>query len=120
MLKEARKYDLYESYYIEFLSKNPTTIPADTYDALVGSGIYGEAAHVPSEALFEMIRLVKPGGYIVLTTRHHLVTDGIAYTDLEPLMDKLETDGRWRKISRDIYSGCYYDLDGIIWCYQVL
>ena len=37
------------------------TFPSDTYDAITGCGIYAIDAHVPQDAIYEMIRLVKPG-----------------------------------------------------------
>jgi hypothetical protein len=36
----------------------------DSYDVVTGSGLYANEAHVPCEALYEMIRLVKPGKVI--------------------------------------------------------
>ncbi|XP_060591756.1 uncharacterized protein LOC132746573 [Ruditapes philippinarum] len=73
MLLEAKKDNLYNNYYQEFLTESPTTLSGDTYDVITGSGIYGEGAHVPCKALYEMIRLVKPGGYIILAARHEVV-----------------------------------------------
>lgn len=37
---------------------------SDAYDVLTASGIYG-SGHVPSEALYEMVRVVKPGKVII-------------------------------------------------------
>ena len=34
----------------------------DSYDILTGSGCFGEN-HIPSEALYEAIRIVKPGRF---------------------------------------------------------
>ncbi|XP_060585168.1 uncharacterized protein LOC132741094 [Ruditapes philippinarum] len=97
-------------------------INTNTYDVITGSGIYGEGAHVPHEALYEMLRLVKLGGYIILAARHELVKHNEIYKHLEPLMDKLETNRKWKKVSRDVFPK--YNLktkkDGVIWCYQVL
>ncbi|XP_060558746.1 ubiquinone biosynthesis O-methyltransferase-like [Ruditapes philippinarum] len=120
MLNEARKLNLYENYFQTFITEKPSDIPANTYDALTGSGIYAAGAHVPCEALIEMIRLVKPGGYITLSTRHSLIQEAEAYKDLEPLMNRLEADGKWKKESREIWPRFYLDKDGIVWCFKVL
>ncbi|XP_060585181.1 uncharacterized protein LOC132741099, partial [Ruditapes philippinarum] len=120
MLLEAKKDNLYNNYWQEFLTESPTTLSADTYDVITGCGMYGDGAHVPCEALYEMLRLVKPGGYIILATRHELVQNNEIYKNLEPLMDKLETNRKWKKMSRDVFPGFNLKKDGIIWCYQVL
>ncbi|XP_045208679.2 uncharacterized protein LOC123560578 [Mercenaria mercenaria] len=120
MLDKARELDLYENYFQTFITEKPLDIPANTYDAVTGSGIYAEGGHVPCEALIEMIRLVKPGGYIALCTRHVLVQNSEIYKFLEPLMDKLEAEGKWKKESREIWPRFYMDKDGIVWCYKVL
>ena len=38
---------------------------------------------------------------------------------LEPLMDKLEKEGKWKKIERKIFQRFFLDKDGILWKYQV-
>ncbi|XP_045208674.1 uncharacterized protein LOC123560567 [Mercenaria mercenaria] len=120
MLQEAMKAGLYKTYFKEFLNESPTTIPAGSYDVITGCGIYGDDAHVPCEASHEMIRLVKQGGYIVLATRNELVQNNETYKHLEPLMDNIETNGKWKKVSRDVFPRFNLKKDGIMWCYQVL
>lgn len=120
MLAEPKALDLYQNYFVEYLTENPTKIPTNMYDVITGCGIYGESAHVPCEALYEMIRLVKSGGFIFLVTRHELIQHHVVYTQLEPLMDRLETEGKWKRISREVFPTYIYKKDGIMWCYQVL
>lgn len=120
MLSKARELNLYENYFQTYITGSPLEIPADTYDAITGSGIFAQESHVPCEALIEMIRLVKPGGYIVLSTRHTLVQQAEKYKSLEPLMNELEAEGKWKKQSREIWPRFYLDKEGIVWCYKVL
>ncbi|XP_072018206.1 methyltransferase-like protein 27 [Amphiura filiformis] len=57
---------IYGKLYRELISKEtPTSIPTGSYDcAVVGAGIY--AGHIEADALPEIIRYVKPGGFIIL------------------------------------------------------
>lgn len=60
-----------------------------------------------------------PGGHIVLVSRTNLL-ETPKNTALEPLMDTLEAEGRWKKIARDIVGKMYLDYDAIVWHYQKL
>ena len=61
------------------------------------------------------------GGRIVLVTREqHLRTVAEYNNRLEPLMDRLEAEGKWKKIERKIFKGFFLDKEGIMWKYQVL
>lgn len=60
------------------------------------------------------------GGRIVLVTREQHLQAVDEYRDrLEPLMDRLEAEGKWKKIERKIFKGFFLDKDGIMWKYQV-
>ncbi|XP_052806198.1 uncharacterized protein LOC128235416 [Mya arenaria] len=118
MLQEARKQGLYENYFVEYITPQPTSLPEGTYDVLTGSGIYAPGGHVPHDAILEMIRLVKKGGYIVLVTRPNLLTADGPYEQLEPLMRRLEEEGRWRTVHRDVFPKYYRNYDGIAWVFQ--
>ena len=58
------------------------------------------------------------GGFIILTTRAMLL-DTPNYQSLEPLMARLESEGKWKKVARDIVGKLYSDFDAIVWKYQV-
>ena len=49
-----------------------------------------------------------------------MLLDTPNYKSLEPLMDKLESEGKWKKVARDINGKFYLDYDAIIWSYQVV
>lgn len=42
------------------------------------------------------------------------------YVNFEPLMDKVEAEGKWKKVTREIVGKLYLDYDAIVWQYQVL
>ena len=117
MLSIAKKENLYDNYYCEFLSGEPLScFEQDTYNGLTASGCFARN-HIPSEALREIIRLVKPGGIIVIVSRpaspvfdDHILT----------LIDILEQEGKWKKLVAET-SGRYFLKDeAIVWKYQVL
>lgn len=62
------------------------------YDACVIVGSFGEG-HIPTEGLRELIRLVKPGGYIINVMRKEYLDYVQDYVGrLEPLMERLEKE----------------------------
>ena len=57
----------------------------------------------------------------MLVSRAMLFGPGCPYEKMEPLMDQLEREGRWRKVRRDILPSGYLTLmhvDAIAWVYQ--
>lgn len=119
MLKRARERNIYERYICDYITDKPLDIEPDTYDVLTVSAGFGEG-HVPCSALHEMIRVVKPGGTISIVTREEHLHTVAEYKDrLEPLMVKLEKEGKWKQLKRDIFEGFFLDKSGILWKFQV-
>ena len=119
MLDRAEAKNLYERYICDFITDKKLDISDNTYDVLTVSAGFGEG-HIPCRALHEMIRVVKPGGIIVIVTRHQHLESVEEYRDkLEPLMDKLETEKKWKKLERRIFDGFFLDKSGILWKYEV-
>ncbi|KAH3701852.1 demethylmenaquinone methyltransferase-like isoform X1 [Dreissena polymorpha] len=119
MLAKARAKNLYDRYICDFITDKRLDINDDTYDVLTVSAGLGEG-HIPCCALYEMVRVVKPGGRIVIVTRaQHLETVEEYRDRLEPLMDRLEVEGKWQKLERKIFPGFFLDKEGILWKYQV-
>ncbi|XP_045209697.2 uncharacterized protein LOC123561412 [Mercenaria mercenaria] len=122
MLDKARKRGIYENYYVEYLTEEPSSIPEDSYDAVTGCGIFAESAHVPFGALDEMIRVVKSGGYIILSARSAFVGGTEEGKKLETVMEKLEKNKKWKKVTEDRLSDYTKNIkeSGIIWKFQVM
>ncbi|KAL4234677.1 ubiE/COQ5 methyltransferase [Mactra antiquata] len=120
MLDKAKKDNLYKQYIVDYITHSPLAIPANSYDAITGCGIFNESAHVPNEAIIEMIRLVKPGGVIVLICRCNVMVPGGTYENLEPLMNKLVNEKKWKLVSREEWTKYNKKSDAIIWCYTVI
>ena len=61
------------------------------------------------------------GGLITIVTRLDYLTTVPEYTGrLEPLMDKLEAEGKWLRVARVTGQRFYLDKESIVWTYKVL
>ena len=88
MLAEARQKGVYQA--LDRMDMNqPLAIAADAYDAVTCIGTF-TSRHVAPEALFELVRVTRPGGAIVFTVRDdYWVAAGFAN-----LVAELHTSGR--------------------------
>ena len=119
MLARARKEELYENYICEFLTDKHLPVAADTYDGVTACSCFGPN-HASSNGLTEMLRLVKPGGIIVLVGRAGALTTQQEFKDgLIPAMEDLEEQGKWRKLAAEIKPRYYLGKYAIIWKYEV-
>ena len=89
MLDEARKKNVYTSFHQMTLGE---TLGFETgqFDAVISIGVF-TLGHAPINSFDELVRVTKPGGYIVFSLRTDMVADG--YQDY---FDKLTGDGRWK------------------------
>ncbi|KAL3864270.1 hypothetical protein ACJMK2_005968 [Sinanodonta woodiana] len=90
----------------------------DEYDCTVVAGAMGEG-HLSCDCLYEMIRVVKPGGLVVIVMRKEYLDYVKEYKDrLEPLMDQLETERKWQKISRKIVPNYSFNKEGVVYKFR--
>ena len=79
---------------------------------------------MPEDSFFAWrgpVYVVLVGGFIVIVTRLEFLCTVSEYKDrLEPLMEKLEKEGKWKKIARIIEPDYFLEKNGISWIYQVL
>lgn len=89
MLDEARKKNVYNSFHQMTLGN---TLGFDTgqFDAVISIGVF-TLGHAPITSFDELLRVTRPGGYIVFSLRTDMVDDG--YQDY---FDKLESAGQWK------------------------
>ncbi|KAL4232350.1 ubiE/COQ5 methyltransferase [Mactra antiquata] len=115
MLEEAKAKNLYEKYINDYITEKPLNIEENTYDIITACGALG-LGHIPDEALYEMIRLVKAGGRVALAT-------STEYTEriksLEKLMDHLEQMGKWKNIVTKIVPDYVDNIDGKLYVFQI-
>ena len=89
MLEEARKKNVYNSFHQMTLGE---TLGFETgqFDAVISIGVF-TLGHAPINSFDELVRVTKPGGYVVFSLRTDMVEDG--YQDY---FGKLTADGRWK------------------------
>jgi len=121
MLNVAKQNNIYQQYFLEWFGTNQTSINNDTYDCLVISGGMGEG-HIPTKAVDEMIRIVKPGGLVCIVMREEYLQDVSEYAGkLEPYMKELEADKQmWQLVSRTIVPNYSFLKNGVVFMYKVL
>lgn len=72
--------------------------------------------------MFTFLFLFLPlaGGLITIVTRIDYLSDVPEYKDrLEPLMQQLEKEGKWKLLERVVGPRFYLDKESIIWTHQV-
>ncbi|XP_050708786.1 uncharacterized protein LOC126993667 isoform X2 [Eriocheir sinensis] len=61
------------------------------------------------------------GGLVVIVMRLEFLESVAAYRDkLEPYMDQLEEEGKWRKTERRVVANYFFDKEGIVYTYRVI
>ncbi|XP_035824782.1 demethylmenaquinone methyltransferase [Aplysia californica] len=121
MLDVARTKGVYNNLICSYVGVEGSRLPFedDTYDAVTLCGGMGQNM-MPCAGVYEMIRVVKPGGYVVNLFREEILLSVEEYMDrLEPLMESLETQGKWKRLSRERYPEYQVDRVGIINVHQV-
>ncbi|XP_071952927.1 methyltransferase-like protein 27 [Antedon mediterranea] len=108
-IEVARKKNIYKNLYVEWLGgDNKLSIKDDNYDALVCAGGF-MLNQLKSDVFPEFVRVVKPGGYILINMRTKWFTVEPSYRDgkLEGDMAQVEEEGKWKLIERhtDIQEG---------------
>ncbi|XP_035683296.1 uncharacterized protein LOC118420549 [Branchiostoma floridae] len=127
MLSQAEGKHIYNRLICAFVGPNRLDIEADTYDAIACSAVFAPN-HLKEDCLPELIRVAKPasvspaGGYIIITLREEYLYIVEDYIDkLEPAMARLQDEGLWERVSRDVFKMYEVeDKDGITFVFKVL
>lgn len=94
MLKEARKKNVYTALQQGILGEQ-LNYSTDSFDAVLLCGVF-TYGHAPSHSLDELLRITKPGGYIIFTMR----TDYYEESDFKDKQSALETSQKWALVER--------------------
>ena len=90
------------------------TYPDNRYNAAISCGVF-TLGHVPPTALEEMIRITKPGGLVVVSTRKSYYDS----TDFQAVCDRLQAENKVKLVS-SIMDGPYLMEEGAhYWAFRV-
>ncbi|XP_050724493.1 demethylmenaquinone methyltransferase-like isoform X12 [Eriocheir sinensis] len=118
MMKQ-RETGIYTNDFLEFIGSGHSTVPKDTYDLVVTSGGMGEG-HIPLSGLDDLVRVAKNGGFVIIVMRHEHLQTVPSYKDkLEPYMDQLEADGKWKKVERRTVPNYFCDKEGLVFVFRI-
>jgi SAM-dependent methyltransferase len=93
MLEVARTKRVYQEFRVMALG-GALDYPSDTYDAVVGSGIFSPG-HAPPSSFDELIRITKPGGHIIFSLRCE-----VPLPEFSAKFEELESSGRWELVEQ--------------------
>ncbi|XP_060063609.1 methyltransferase-like protein 27 [Ylistrum balloti] len=118
MLEKANTRNIYQKLINKFISEEPLIqVEADTYDIVASSGGMGQG-HIPAGALWEMLRITRQGGFIILVMREeylrHPEYDGI----LEVLMENMEKTRKWKMIKKRIIQKYFAEKEGVAFVFK--
>lgn len=99
MLVQASRKGVYQLLCRMMLGP-PLGFPDHHFDGLIAAGVFTRG-HAPPEALFELSRLVRPGGLMIFS----LKWDGAFKEPFLAALQQLEGSARWQRQSRSpVYS----------------
>jgi len=117
MLEQARQKNVYTVLYQKVMGE-PLGLPSDSFDAIVSVGTF-TYGHAPSSSFDELIRITKPGGYIIFTLR----LDFYEQSDFKQKLTALEELGKWKlvEVGEDFSPLSTAKSDGYykIWVYKI-
>ncbi|XP_028321913.1 methyltransferase-like protein 27 isoform X2 [Gouania willdenowi] len=97
MMEHANRSGLYQELKISILGKEPLPLPKDSFDLVVIAGALS-VGHVPVNAIRELCRVCKPGGFVCMTSR--CGEDNLEYkADLEAEIKKMKEEKLWTKVA---------------------
>ena len=89
MLDVAESKNVYNAFH-QMVMGETLGFASDEFDAVISVGVF-TLGHAPIHSFDELVRVTKPGGYIVFSLRTDMVNDG--YQDY---FSKLEGAGQWK------------------------
>ncbi|XP_013415527.1 methyltransferase-like protein 27 [Lingula anatina] len=119
MLEQAKQKGVYKKLIHAFIGPDRVDIADDTYDAVIMSGAIG-CGHVNGGGLAEMIRLVKPGGYVAMDSILKYTHDSdYGGKSFDEIIDSHIMAGRWVTVTRRLVEQVFNALDGMQYTFKV-
>ncbi|XP_013412464.1 methyltransferase-like protein 27 [Lingula anatina] len=119
MLEQAKQKGVYKKLVHAFIGPERVDIADDTYDAVIMSGAIG-CGCVHGGGLAEMIRIVKPGGYVAMDSIFKYTHDSdYGGKSFDEIIDSHIMAGRWVTVTRHLVEKVFNNLDGMQYTFQV-
>ena len=93
MLEEARSKAVYRDLHRMVLG-GKLDFPDDSFDAVVSIGVL-TLGHAPARSLDELVRVTRPGGFVIFTLRPDLYESA----GFREVREELENAGRWELVN---------------------
>jgi predicted TPR repeat methyltransferase len=115
MVDKARELDVYRSLHGNVdVNEAPKAAWVDAYDAVTSCGVF-TLGHVPPKALHQLVKMTRPGGLVIASTR----TTYYDETDYQAVSDRLVASGQARLVKTLENAPYTQDEDAHYWAYQV-
>ena len=118
MLEEARKKNVYSEFH-QMVMGETLGFPTDSFDSTISIGVL-TVGHAPASSLDELVRVTRPGGYIVFSLRPD-VYEGSGFKEK---MTGLENDSKWKLVEvsekKQVLPKGEPDVFHQMWVYEVL
>ena len=92
MLEEARKKNAYREFH-QMVMGEKLDYETDSFDAVISVGVL-TVGHAPASSFDELIRITKPGGYIIFSIRPDVYRD----SGFKEKQDNLEAARKWKLV----------------------
>jgi len=126
MLAIAAKKGLFTRLIQAAMGPERLPLETDWYDLAVATGCF-VPGHVKTDCLPELIRVMKPGGLIVLAARQSYLSECPQFTGMEDELAALADAGKWRQVARRVVPGSFpserfppEQHTGVVWVFEVL
>ncbi len=117
MLEEASTKNLYQDLHRMVMGEH-LDFPTDSFTAVISVGVF-TVGHAPVGSFDELVRVTKPGGYIVFTLRPDLYEEG----EFKEKQEALEAEGKWKLVEKSesiqLLPRGEPDVFHQIWVYQI-
>ena len=117
MLEEANKKNVYRELH-QMVMGETLGFATNSFDATICVGVL-TIGHAPASSLDELVRVTKPGGYIIFT----LHTDTYENSGFKERQTALETHSKWKLVEKSEKLNLVSnepDVSHHIWVYRVI
>ena len=90
MLQEARRKQVYREFHQMVLGET-LGFESDYFDGVISVGVF-TLGHAPAGAFDELVRITKPGGFVVFSLRTDVYEEG----GFKEKMSELQSVGKWK------------------------